>query len=154
MPSCNRWAIAGRLVISTICLRWSVLIWVMVRRWCQFVDAPRKVCPRGRGVKRSHVAGSAARSVQIDLSVPRCFDKRQHPLLKVQMHVRSRVPLLKAVPLHTVLAKFRVTQLQLFIAQIRGLVAPNRSQVSRSELGMISRHLQNPNNRSACAGWR
>jgi hypothetical protein len=40
------------------------------------------------------------------------------------MHMRSRVPLLKAVSLHTVFAKFRVTQLQLFIAQIRDLVAP------------------------------
>ena len=51
------------------------------------------------------------------------LNERQHPVFQVQMHVRSGVPLLKAVPLHTVLAKFRVTQLQLFIAQIPDLVA-------------------------------
>jgi hypothetical protein len=40
------------------------------------------------------------------------------------MHVRRHIPHLKLVSLDTVLLKFRIAQLQLYVAQLRGFVAP------------------------------
>ena len=53
-----------------------------------------------------------------------CFDKRQHPMFQVQMHVRRRVPLLKIVSLRTMLSELRVAKAQLIFAHVVHFMAP------------------------------
>jgi hypothetical protein len=54
----------------------------------------------------------------INLSDSYIFYESQHPAFQVQTHVRSRVPLLKTVPLDAVLPELRIAQFQLLLVQV------------------------------------
>jgi hypothetical protein len=53
-------------------------------------------------------------------------DERQHPMFQaeVEMHMRTHVPFLKIVSLHTMLSKLRVTKAQLIFVHVMHFVAP------------------------------